>query len=252
MDKSGLLFYSEYERFYEMAGSSAAFAGFCREAFGEDFSQDGFGDIRQTDRIIEYIPRGGRILDIGCGNGKMLGYLQKRTGAYICGFDYSENAIAAARERFTENAEFRTGVIGETDYPPESFDVVTSMDTMYFAPDMTAFVGQIMGWLKKGGVLFVCYQEGDVMPRTENAHTTAFARALAENGLTYEVSDITRESYEILARKRRAALAYKERFRQEGSAEWFGLFMSQTEPAGLPYEEFSRCMARYIYTVRRG
>ena len=95
MDNKELLFYNEYERFYRMTEESTAFRSFCKSAFGEDFSQDGFSDIEQINRILEFIPQGkeAHILDIGCGNGKMLGYLQKKTGAYIHGFDYSLNAI---------------------------------------------------------------------------------------------------------------------------------------------------------------
>lgn len=35
------------------------------------------------------------------------------------------------------------------DYSEEMFDVIISMDTMYFAPDMSDFVDQIMKWLKR-------------------------------------------------------------------------------------------------------
>ena len=80
------------------------------------------------------------ILDIGCGNGKMLGYLQKKTKAHIYGFDYSEEAIRTAQALFHENAEFREGIIGQIEYPEETFDIIISMDTLYFAADMTAFV----------------------------------------------------------------------------------------------------------------
>ena len=103
MNKSDLLFYDAYEEFYKMAAGSPAFQAFCKDAFGEDFSQDGFSDIAQIDRILEYIPTGEdvHILDIGCGNGKMLGYLQQKTGACIHGFDYSGEAIKTAKELFS-------------------------------------------------------------------------------------------------------------------------------------------------------
>lgn len=62
--------------------------------------------------LLEYIPKRENIhiLDIGCGNGKMLGYLQSKTGAYIHGFDYSEQAIKTARKLHPTNAEFREGI----------------------------------------------------------------------------------------------------------------------------------------------
>ena len=179
MNKSDLLFYDAYEEFYKMAAGSPAFQAFCKDAFGEDFSQDGFSDIAQINRILEYIPTGEdvHILDIGCGNGKMLGYLQQKTGACIHGFDYSGEAIKTAEALFTDRADFREGVIGEVDYEENSFDVITSMDTMYFAKDMTEFVAQVKKWLKKEGVFFVGYQEGDLMSRTESAETTVLAQA---------------------------------------------------------------------------
>ena len=98
------MFYDAYEAFYAMAGKSGAFCDFCKDAFGEDFAQDGFSDIKQIEMILEYAPKTNapNILDIGCGNGKMLGYLQKRTGAYIYGFDYSDEAIKTAKILFAE------------------------------------------------------------------------------------------------------------------------------------------------------
>ncbi len=145
MNKEELLFYEPYERFYDMASHSKAFADYCREAFGEDFSQDGFSDTKQTDMILSHIPlkNDTKILDIGCGNGKMLGYLKRKTGAHICGFDYSQSAVRDAKKRYPD-AEIEEGVIGEKDYPEKSFDVIISMDSIYFAPDMKAFVMQVM------------------------------------------------------------------------------------------------------------
>ena len=57
-----------------MGGKSDAFKAFCKDAFGKDFSQDGFSDIKQIDMILQYIPQreNVHILDIGCGNGKCL------------------------------------------------------------------------------------------------------------------------------------------------------------------------------------
>ena len=251
--RKDLLFYNEYEQFYSMTNQSNAFKSFCRDAFGEDFSQDGFSDIRQIDMILPYIPSGDHvhILDIGCGNGKMLGYLQKKTGAYIHGFDYSSHAINTAKELFPTNAEFKEGIIGEVDYPENSFDVITSMDTMYFAKDMISFAAHIKRWLKPDGIFFVGYQEGDVMPKTENADTTVLVDALKANDMRYEVVDITKQTYDLLKNKRNAALRHKQEFEAEGNLDWFDMLMGQTECATVLYEQFAEKMARYIYVVTK-
>ena len=253
MDKKELLFYDAYEAFYAMAKTSRAFRAFCRDAFGADFSQDGFSNIEQINMILPYIPRRAdvHVLDIGCGNGKMLGYLQERTACYIHGFDYSEEAIRTAQMLYPEHADFREGIIGEIAYPEESFDVITSMDTMYFAKDMTSFVGQIRQWLKEDGVFFVGYQEGDVIAKTEHMHATQLAQALTANGMRYDVTDITAQTYALLQNKRRAALAHRQTFEAEGNRAWFDLLMGQTEYAAGTFEQFRNNMARYIYVARK-
>jgi len=248
MDRSELLFYDAYEQFYGMAAQSEAFRDFCRDAFGEDLSQDGFSDIGQVDMILPHIPAGGdvHILDIGCGNGKMLGYLQKKSGAFIHGFDYSSAAIKEARRLHPCRSDFREGIIGEISYPEGSFDVITSMDSMYFVPDMAVFVGQIRSWLKPDGVFFAGYQEGDVVPRTKDAESSLLARALRTNGMRYRITDITRQTYELLRHKGEAAQRHRERFIAEGNGEWYELLMLQTECARKPYGKFAENMARYI------
>ncbi len=253
MDKKNLLFYDAYEEFYAMAQKSNAFKAFCKDAFGEDLSQDGFSNIEQIDMIFNYIPQkeNVNILDVGCGNGKMLGYLQSKTGVNIYGFDYSETAINTAKKLFPEKSNFKEGVIGETDYPDSTFDVIVSMDTMYFANDMNAFVAQIKKWLKKDGVFFVGYQEGEVVPKTKNADTSLLANALKSNDMKYEVTDITQQTYELLKTKRNSAMKHKEMFEAEGYSQWCDMLIAQTEYANDSFEQFKEKMARYIYVIRR-
>lgn len=57
MELSDLLFYNEYENFYTMTKSSSTFKKFCEKAFGKDFSQDGFSDLSQINRILPFIPK---------------------------------------------------------------------------------------------------------------------------------------------------------------------------------------------------
>lgn len=246
-----LLFHSAYEDFYTMAASSGAFAAYCRQAFGEDFSQDGFSDVAQIARVLAYVTPGKnlRLLDVGCGNGKMIAWLQSKLGGEIHGFDYAAPAIAQANA--LHRGDFRLGVMGEVDYPPNSFDLITSLDTMYFAPDMAAFVGQVKTWLRPGGVLFALYQEGDVQPRTENAGTTVLARALEWHGMTFQAEDITRECYDLLRHKRLCAQKFHAEFLAEGNAMWYDMLMGQTECALEPYERFREKMARYVFVARK-
>ena len=126
--KEDLLFYDAYEEFYKMASTSETFRNFCIDAYGADFSQDGFSDVKQIDMIVPFIMNSdAHVLDIGCGNGKMIKYLGDKTGAHIHGFDYSDNAIMHAKTN-NDSGDFRVGVIGKIEYSKESFDVIVAMD----------------------------------------------------------------------------------------------------------------------------
>lgn len=249
--KNESLFYDAYEEFYKMASTSETFRDFCIDAYGADFSQDGFSDVKQIDMIIPFIKNSdAHILDIGCGNGKMIKYLGDKTGAHVHGFDYSDNAIKQAK-RNNNYDDFCVGVMGEINYPKESFDVIVAMDSVYFAPDMAMFVKQIRNWLKPGGVLFVAYQEGDVMDKTENENTTVFSEALRTIGWEYEVKNISVDSYNMLIKKREVALAYKDKFQAEGNGKWGDMLVEQTDYVLQGKEEYLKHLARYIYLCRK-
>lgn len=246
-----LLFYEAYEDFYRMAALSPAFQAYCIEAFGADFSQDGFSDLWQIQQILPHIQRDVHVLDIGCGNGKMLAYLQQQTGAFIHGFDYSTQAIQTARVLFPERSDFQVGLIGQQEYPVGSFDVIISMDTLYFAPDMERFVGQVKRWLKPGGVFFVGYQEGDVIPKTAGWEDSRLAAALRSNRWAAQATDITRQTWDLLRKKRQAAMRYREAFRQEKHEQWYDLLMQQTDCATGDYESFAKAFSRYLVVARK-
>ncbi|MGB4660028.1 MAG: class I SAM-dependent methyltransferase [Mobilitalea sp.] len=253
MNKSNLLFYNAYQEFYKMAECSLCFKKYCEEAFGKDFSQDGFSDVEQIDLIFKYasLDENSHILDIGCGNGKMLQYLQKKTGATIYGFDYSENAIASAKSDINVRSNFQVGVMGEVEYPDESMDLITSMDTMYFAKDMNTLINQIHRWLKPNGLFFCGYQEGDVMPKTKNSSTTVLAKAMRDNDIKYEVIDYTKETYQMLKHKRQVITKMKADFKAEKLCRWYSIILRQTDCVKVSFDEYAKKNARYLYLFRK-
>lgn len=249
--KENMLFYNAYQEFYKMADKSEVFKNYCKKAFGEDFSQDGFSDINQLNKILIMVDIDDKanVLDVGCGNGKMLEYIQYKTGASIYGFDYSENAIYSAKNRMGDRGDFKVAIIGEVEYEDNKFDLITSMDTMYFAPNMTAFVSQIYGWLKSKGSFICGYQEGDVMKKTKDYNTTELAKALRENGIKYTAIDYTRETYDMLRHKREVIISMKEDFIGVGLCMWYSVIKGQTNSAKVSYEKYKKKNARYIYQV---
>ena len=247
------MFYSAYESFYAMTAKSAAFSEYCSEAFGEDFSQDGFSDINQIKQIMEMFPKRSEfhILDMGCGSGKLLGFLKDKLQCHIHGFDYSENAIKTAISLNGSDSDFRVGVMDEIDYPDKSFDVILSMDSIYFSQNMPELVRKINRWLKPDGIFIAGYQEGDVMPKTENVDSSAIAAAFRKNNFSFTSRDITRETYELLVKKRNVIKKYKSRFDDEGISMWYDVVLHQTDSVRVSFEEYIQNNARYIYSFRK-
>jgi cyclopropane fatty-acyl-phospholipid synthase-like methyltransferase len=257
LSKQDLLFYNEYEDFYHMAGKNEIFHQYCERVFGRDFSQDGFSDVTQIDDILELVDlkENQVVLDVGCGNGKMLRYVHEKTRAITYGFDYSENAIASAIHMTKGNMEayhFTTGLIDQIQYEENMFDLITSIDTIYFAENMGTFIKHIMSWLKPNGYFVCAYQEGDIKPKSKDKDHSELALFLHEMGIQYKAIDYSIRTYELLKQKRKVVESMKEEFLQNELSTWYECAIYQSIDINTSYEKFISDNSRYIYIVQKG
>ncbi len=123
-----------------------------------------FGDmpthtVKRTDRIIQwlriakvrrYIPRGGRVLDIGCADGALFRQLSRWIGSGV-GVD-PELARPAANARF----QLIPGSIPE-DLAGSQFDAATMLAVVEHLPDdvITAMRDHCVRLVKPGGVVLI-------------------------------------------------------------------------------------------------
>lgn len=78
------------------------------------------------DTLYEMLERAepGSVLDAGCGEGFVTGYLKRRDPSLeLTGLDVDEEAVAYARSRFGDEACFETGSIYDLPYADARFDV---------------------------------------------------------------------------------------------------------------------------------
>ncbi len=255
MGKNKLLFNKEYEDFYRMAEDNKIFSNYCTEVHGIDFSQDGYSDKKQIDEmlIIAGIQPGYKVLDIGCGNGKMGKYIAEKTGAIVYGFDYSENGIRCATKQAAnnKNLNFEEGVIGEKEYPSDNFDVILSIDTLYYTLDMEGFVKQIHSWMKLGGVFLAFYSEGQLMTRSPNEKSTELAVALDKCEASYMAIDYTRSHYELLKHKREVIETLKEKFLTNNMEFFYQSIIATSIENTMSFEAFQEQYSRYLYVIRK-
>ncbi len=87
------------------------------------------------DRIMELIPPGASVLDLGCGNGSLLMRLKKRSQRRIMGVELDEKAILSCVRRGLDvvQADLNDGL---SDFADKQFDVVALSQTLQTVRDV--------------------------------------------------------------------------------------------------------------------
>jgi SAM-dependent methyltransferase len=111
-------------------------------------------------RILEKVPEGADILEIGCGPGTDATALAE--GRRYVGIDLSEVQLAHARA-LTPSGRFLHGDVLDATFPPASFDAVVSFYAFNHIPQdrMESLFGRIIYWLRPGGRLFGSFGTSD-------------------------------------------------------------------------------------------
>jgi SAM-dependent methyltransferase len=96
---------------------------------------------------------GTRLLDAGCGAGYAATLAAKR-GATVSGIDAADALVEVARQRLPA-AEFRVGDIEELPYADGSFSAVTAFNSVQYAADPVAALGELRRAAETGAPIAV-------------------------------------------------------------------------------------------------
>lgn len=100
------------------------------------------------------IPDGGQVLDVACGNGRLLEMLRQKQRFSGFGVDLSGKMVENAR-RLNPDMVFRQARCDALPFENESFDVLTVCAAYHHFPDVAAFAGEAFRVLKPGGRLYI-------------------------------------------------------------------------------------------------
>ncbi len=106
---------------------------------------------RAARRIRNLVPKGGRLLDVGAASGFFLACFSSDPAWQVEGMEPSPVAARYARETF--GLKIHDGYLADQKFSPESFDVVTSLDTFYFHPFPNEDLRAISRILKPKGLV---------------------------------------------------------------------------------------------------
>ena len=240
--------YYWYRDFYAAIENSQAFDEYSKRVFGANFGQHGFSDVHQIQKMLDLLKlnQSSMVLDIGCGNGKMAEYISDLTQASVTGFDYIPEAIAQAIKRTQSKGNrltFKVANLEFLDFTPESFNVIISIDTIFFGRKMENTISSLTRMLKAGGQMAVFnsnYQQGD------------FLAALAMNNLAYQVYDFGPEHIKHMLLKHKVANELEQAFMSEGNAfVWQNLMAESFADLNFPEQPGFNPKTRYLYIVKK-
>jgi len=105
--------------------------------------------ICPLDVVADAVPRGSRVLDVGCGAGLLLNWLaESRSLESGLGVDTSARAVEAARTSVRTGENLRFECFGpDAPWPSGPFDVITVVDVLHHVPpgEQRAFVKRLCG-----------------------------------------------------------------------------------------------------------
>lgn len=106
---------------------------------------------RLIDAVVRLsgLPKGARVVDLGCGSGVFTDVLQRR-GYRCAGVDLSPKLIEIARGKY-KDIEFSVGDIERLSFPGGSFDGVLLSGVLHHLPDPSRCAAEVFRILRPGG-----------------------------------------------------------------------------------------------------
>ncbi|MGB3052595.1 MAG: homoserine O-acetyltransferase [Polyangiales bacterium] len=89
----------------------------------------------EDNRILELIPPNSSVLDLGCGEGDLLGRLKERGAPLLCGVEVSTELIAATMQQGVEAIDYDLNV-GLPEFDDNRFDYVVLSSTLQAVPNV--------------------------------------------------------------------------------------------------------------------
>ncbi len=131
--------------------------------YWEDDESPAAAQAKLVARLAERagVPRGARVLDVGCGLGGSALWLARQRGCSVTGITISPVQVHMATERaraekLTDQVRFLTLDANRLDLPPESFDVVWVIECSEHLEDKARFLASCARLLRPGGRLALC------------------------------------------------------------------------------------------------
>ena len=136
---------------------------------------------------------GGRVLDLGCGEGVLFEQIPPAERVDYTGVDLSEVAIGAARRKIRDAAIERfvcSDLVTFQPAPGARFDVIVFNEVLYYLEDPLAAIDRYRDVLAPGGLVIVSVFHDNL--RTWKAISTLLAKQCLQTTVVHDVSSAKR------------------------------------------------------------
>jgi ubiquinone/menaquinone biosynthesis C-methylase UbiE len=161
--------------------------------WGEGFLSPG-GPEEVARLVADADLRGVSLLDIGCGAGGIdLALVRNHGAGYVTGLDVEDTVLARARELITRaHLGTRIGLVkvapGPLPFPPGTFDVVFSKDSLVHISDKHSLMAEVFRVLKPGGRFIA----SDWLISHDDAPSAAMLAYIEAEGLDFGMASAAR------------------------------------------------------------
>ena len=107
-----------------------------------------------SNHLMNVLPKGGNLLDIGCGTGLFVEKYIKNGGCGT-GLDISRGMVAKARRRCPD-CEFLVGTGEKLPFADNSFDAVSSVLVFSYVKDPASMIAEVYRVMEPGGSIALC------------------------------------------------------------------------------------------------
>jgi ubiquinone/menaquinone biosynthesis C-methylase UbiE len=232
------------------------YSRFCELVYGIDLCQCSMVDKEQLGKLMEVLnlTPANRVLDLGCGAGRITEYFSDMTGAKIVGTDFAPGAIDRANERTAtkrDRLSFCFCDMNDLNFASNSFDTIMALDTLYFVDDLDETVGalkKIIGDTGQMGLFYSQIVKPDESRDLLDADSTRLAKVLHKSGLSYRTWCFTESEYEIWRKEKKIAEELKADFEREGYLDLYEGRVKEAENLLEIIKE--RRESRYLYHIK--
>jgi tRNA (uracil-5-)-methyltransferase TRM9 len=156
----------------------------------EDFSNTRHFLWEELKPLSQYVQKGDKVLDLGCGNGRLVDLLREKEIDYV-GVDNAERLIGAAKNKYPDN-NFIVADSLNLPFPQDFFDKVFSIAVFHHIPSeeyRLKFLNEIKKVLKpKGQIILTVWNLWQGKTIWKTLFSNLFLKLIRKNKL--DINDI--------------------------------------------------------------